>query len=329
MSNLISPAGAHEFYNNGLAQLDHLLIGEHEAKVGMLIAMASGLNVVFVGEPGGGKTTLAANAHRIIEGIHDDDLAIVPPQSDLMPQQLIGGTTEFSKTTESMGVSSTETTQTKVDAIVKPTTKVIFANEINRINPYAVNGILEALESGLLVTTAGTSRLNDLEYGVSTMNPSETRQGTFPMAAATASRHAIGAVLGGERTERRHLISTVLDGRGNPEPDKVEAVIDLSSLHALRERAREGTVVPGNLLGDATEIVERVVDGLKKHNIGEADGRIAKQIGTIARTHAVLQGQEAVDKADVQHAARYVLMARLGILDGRGSISDVVAEILN
>src|SRR5690242_17526427 len=81
-----------EFYRAAMSEMDNnLLRGEYEAKTAVLAAMASGNNAVLFGAPGGGKTTLAEHMPRLVEGMDEGDLAIIPPQADLTPQMLIGG----------------------------------------------------------------------------------------------------------------------------------------------------------------------------------------------------------------------------------------------
>src|SRR5687767_7492538 len=91
----IKPATAAEagaFYEAGMEQLDtHVLLGEQEAKLAALTAMASGLNVVFFGAPGGGKTTLGEQMPRLVRDIDPSEVAVIPPQADLTAQVLVGG----------------------------------------------------------------------------------------------------------------------------------------------------------------------------------------------------------------------------------------------
>ncbi len=316
---LISPGQAKEFYQAGMEQFDHLLIGEQQAKLGVLAAMVMGENIMLVGPPGGGKTTLAQDSFRIIEGIDEDRVAKVPPLADLTPQQLVGGHARISKDITKDGSTTTETTTTKIDAIITPDTQVLFTNEINRVNPFALNASLEVLESGMIYTTAGTTKVEGLEYGVATMNPAEARQGVFPITAATASRHSLGAMLGtnGIRPDvRQDRINKIMVEGWEPRPDRMQPAADLESLHKMRQ-SFGSTPIPADLHSRAIEIVERTVDGLSHHEISESDARLAKQIGKIAKVLAFLGAQDRVTDADLVHAAKYVVTARLGALSRR------------
>src|SRR5690606_17681760 len=110
---------AQDFHKQGMEQLDHLLIGEDEAKLGMLVAMASGLNIVLVGHPGGGKTTLGRDAHYIIDGVESSDVVTIPVQADLQPQQMIDGIVTSAKEVKRGDEKSIETTKTAIKGIMK------------------------------------------------------------------------------------------------------------------------------------------------------------------------------------------------------------------
>ncbi|HUP26762.1 MAG TPA: AAA family ATPase [Candidatus Limnocylindrales bacterium] len=331
---LISPAIPERFALEGMAQLDHLLIGEEEAKLAMLIGMVAGvgMNSVLVGEAGGGKTTLAVNSHRIVDGI--DIVASVPPKSDLTPHQLVGGRVEMTKTVTRNGATYQETSAAKIEPIIPSNAQVIVTNELNRVNPYAVNAILDGLESGTLTTSAGTRSLTDLLYGVATMNPAENKQAVFPVSNATASRHAIGAILGAKSSspaDRAQLVSDVWDD-WEPRPDLMRPVIDLAELDAIRHRAERGIATPRSLKPEIVSSILRTSDRLQQKGIYDADGRLAKQVRRVAKAHATLAGQDAVEREDVHQALKFVVTARIGMLGTRAAhhqISEEVKSIIN
>lgn len=318
MAGISSTLEAHNFFNEGMRQLDqHLLIGEREAKAALLVTMAAGVNIVLVGVPGTGKTRLATDSYRLIDGIdEDEDIAKIPPQSDLNALQLIGGELRTEKHTvaDDNVAGYTETTAMRIDPLVLPASRVIYANEINRIAPHSLNALLEAFESRTLDTTAGSVRLTDMEYAISTMNPTESREGTFHMTKAMASRQAVGAELGAD-PETDELILDALEGNWKPTPDLISPVVDLDTLHAIRNRIVNGTNIPGNLWAEyGKPKIKKVRNGLARLNIEEGMGRLGQRIKLFAQAHAALHGQEDVDKRDFDMAARSTIIARLGVL---------------
>lgn len=324
---MTAPIEGQKFYQQGGEQLGHLLIGEPEAKVGMMLAIVSGENIVLVGDPGGAKTALGRHAHRIVEGIEDENVAVIPPDASLSGQQLVGGEQSATKVTKIDGTQQTEETTHHINPIIPTTTQLIFANEFNRANPYAINMVLEAFESGIIDSSAGTVELEDFEYGVITMNRSESREGTFRVLSAMGSRTAIGAILGRDEPNEEKIIANALTG-WKPQPDKVEPITDLATIHALRNQAQEGVNIPGDLLRATTDHVKRLMDGLSSEaGIREAVGRISSQIGRLARAHAVLMGQETVTEHDTQLAMRYALTARLGMLSTSSSYDEMSGQI--
>jgi MoxR-like ATPase len=314
--NVYAPEAA-DFYHKGMEQLGNRVLGEEAAKVGVLVAYVTGLNLALVGEPGGGKTTLASDAHRLIEGIADENVARVPHHSDLTPQQLIGGSVTTTKETREGDKVRSETLSAKIEPIIHQDTQVIWLDELNRVNPFAVNGVLGALESGKITTDAGEVPLKGLELAISTMNPTETRQATFPVAAATASRHAIGVVMGNKADPRRvDLIDALMDGVW--QPSGIHSVTTVEGLHALRDKAAR-VPLPTSLKGRARELVTGTVDALGDHHLHEAVPRITKHIASIARGLALLHSSDVINEAGLNEATRYVLTARLGIMGVRGS----------
>jgi MoxR-like ATPase len=306
-----------------MEQLDKLLLGEETAKEATLTGIASGGNVGLVGEPGGGKTTLAGNAYRLIDGLDESHLAVIPPLSDLTARALVGGHMEVKKKVD--GVETVEVTT--IEPIIHPDTRFIWADEISRVAPHATNAMLGAHESGVVVTTAGVVRLNSLIGGFSTMNPAEGRQGTFPISKATASRHAIGAVLGdGNAAAKEDTVVNILGG-WTPSPDEVEPVVTLSDLTAIRNRVEHAIAFPEDVKRATAAYVVAAAQSLEQAGYQEAPHRIAKQVSLNARALAAIRGQESVSEAEARQAVEFVVTARVGMLATR-SANDAVEEIV-
>lgn len=318
-------AHAQDFHYGGMEQLDHLAIGEREAKLAILTAMVMGSNVVLVGEPGGAKSTLARSAYRIIDDIEDKNISHIPPLADLSGTRVVGGS---NSTTRRIG-EVTETTETHIDPILHPNTQVIYADEINRAAPHAINAYLEALEDRKVTSTSGVVNLDKVVYSVATMNPAENKQGVFPVAAATASRHAFGAELGKNEDEADDTAYGIFSGF-SPRPELMETVTELAGLKAIRERALHHTAFPDNVKSYGVDAVRQAANVLRDHQIREVRaGRMVVQVRDIAKTLAVLGGKEAVHEDDVRKAVVYMATGRLGMLGAKRGmeLSQVIEEI--
>lgn len=322
-----------DFYVDGFRELNGVVFDEEAAKEALLLGYVTGNNVVLVGEPGGGKTTLSSEAHRLVSDIDDDNVARVPHHSDLTPNQLIGGSVKTKKTIENGEETRHETTTTKIDPIIHKNTQLIWLDELSRVNPFAVNAVLGALENGKITTDSGEVTLRGLELAISTMNPSETRQATFPIAAATASRHAIGAVMGGDKSDsgkRGELIDALIKGWT---PTEIKPVINTKELHALRFGVNHGVAMPEKHMPLTKELIVGAVDALAEYGFHEADARVAKHITTNARGLAVLRGQKEVEEREIRDAVRFTISARLGIMGVQGarqtSLHDAIENVVN
>lgn len=342
-SNSMHPKEAQEIYQAGIEEMDRLLIGELGAKTCMLVMLAAGenrkgvRNSLLIGPPGGGKTVLATNFHRLIEGMEGNDvLAFVPPMSDLQPQQLVGGETKIRKEVVKDGKNELEVISTAVKALVNSQTRGVVVNEVNRVNPLATNAIFDALEHGVITTTEGVSQVPNLMYGVFTMNPSASmyaKHNTFNMDPALASRMSAGAVLGNEDLDARQQRFRDIFERGwKPQPEQMSPVMDVNQLTEVRRLVHRKIVIPGDIGRYAVGKYAHVDSALRDHHIHEGDGRLAEQASALARAHAAWQGQDRVTEHDVNLAFRLMITGRLGMLstgETYEKITDTVEQVVD
>jgi len=325
MSEFIPRSEVKTFHDEALRQFDHLMINEHDAKEAALVAMVRGTNAIFSGEPGGSKSTFALNAYRVIDGISSDDIAHVPPMADISPKELVGGHVTATKET----ANGRETTTTIIDGIVHEDAKVLYGDEISRLNPHAANSLLGALEERRLITSAGEVALNGLIFAMFTMNPSEHQQGTFKITHAMASRMSVGAELGGNPDSEDEIIDGILGGF-KPAPKAMSPVASAADLAAMRVRAERGVAFPTSLHGETKQLIKNMRSTFGESGVKEAPGRMTVQVRDVAQTLAVLNGEEAVQRENVEQAVRLVAGARFAALgtSGRGSAHDVINEML-
>lgn len=303
----INPASANfsqEFRDNSIKELDKLLIGQDEAKLGAIVSLVAGVNTVYVGDPGSGKTTLAGDVYKLFEDISPTDVAVIPPQSDLTPQQMVGGQVKSEK---KIG-DDTESQITLIEGIVNPDTKMIWADEVNRVSPLAVNSILSALESRRLSTTSGEIELPKLISSVATMNPAERAQSNFKVPDAVASRHAIGVLLNGKDEN----VTTQIFGGWKP--GSVSPIANTEGLAQIRARSDE-IVIPDSRQEFGGRMAINITDYLAAEGIiNEHPNRVTRQLSEVSRAIANLAGEGEVTEENIKQATRFVLGARVGML---------------
>jgi MoxR-like ATPase len=301
--------------------LNEVAYNEPDAVEASLVAMLTNGKLLLSGPPGGAKTNLAKGVISLFDDLDLPDLAIVPAESDLSPTRLVGGDMANTKTVTNEDGERKEETAIEIPGIIKPSTAVIFADEINRTNPMALNAALPVFAERTLVNTSGRHYMGRLVMSILTMNPNERRSGTFDLAGAMASRVSSGAIAGNpaNKTEatRRDTITKITH---NDEPDfsAITPVTSMAKLASMREQIK-GVVVPSNdrvddLIGT---VVMDSIDALAKMGFYEGDGRFARQVVANARAIAALNAKPGVDEFAVREGAKLVVAGRLGALSHR------------
>lgn len=337
-SERINLPAAIEFRELGMDALDHLILDEVPAKQMLLANAVLGQNALLIGAPGGGKTTVSEGFHRMFSDMSSDRIATIPAMPDLRAEQLVGAEAVARTISKRNGTSSEETKVVTIEPLVRGDAQMLYADEINRTNPYALDAVLGALATNTrrLVTTAGTVKLNDLEFAIATMNPAASNQATFHLDPAVASRFAMGSVLGGDKSDRaarRDRISKIGgSGRWAPSPEKIEAFTDTAALRSLRVDA-ERVYIPQNLVPRYADVCINAIDAMAdfgRHNlINESDGRFSDQVSRLAGALSLLGGQVVVQEADINAAVGYAITSRIGGLtrSTHGEIQDVVNQV--
>lgn len=310
-----SAAEVQKFAEGAIEQYDHLILDAANAKRAMVLNILNGGNAVFVGEPGGGKTTLAKNAHAVVDGI--DNLAVIPPESDLKPRQIVGGESVIERQTDGV----VQTIKTESDGIINADTQVIFADEFNRGAPHAINGTLSVLENRELVNTAGSIKLDGIEYAVSTMNPGGLAEGVFKINPAIASRHSVGVLMDieGNDEAQQKIVERILGGWRSA-PNEIQTVTDLDTLHAMRRYiSPDNIALPQSVRQYAADQVMRSRDVLKEMGVAEALPRLTIHVGKNALTLAAMEGETSVGESHIDDAVDFVVGARIGMRSARPS----------
>ncbi len=306
------------FNDRGMDALAPVLLGERVAAMAVLTTAVLGKTVSLFGIPGGAKTTLGRDAYRIIDGVSAADVAVIPSQADLKPQQVIGGWVGTERTVDDAEGSRTEKTGTRIKGLVQPNTKWIFANEYNRTAPHAVGALLEVLENNTLENSEGTFKL-DLQGGVFTSNPDEIGENTFKTSKALARRLKLGARMGSEpanEIEEAELdadIDKMADG-WEAAPEDIRPVISIDNLRYLRVAMQGLHIDATTKVKHFRPAVKGFVEVMKAMGIQEAHRSTAGEMAKTARAIAMLGGEPQVTPRAIHWAVHFMVNGRLGAL---------------
>ena len=301
-----------QFREEGMAETAKMILGESEMRAALLIAIVARTALLLAGAPGGGKSVVGGNAWRLFIDVDEQDFATIPYDSNLQEKELVGGSITSNKTIQrSNGDSyeeSNERSVTNIDALITKNTIGIFADELTRINPFALNALLSAPEERRVRTNAGIVELPKFQVMISTMNPSESREATFPVGLALASRHAVGAIAGNDLTFEG---ANALQQGKIPNPELVKPIATLRQLDILRDTV-DTMILPVNNARSRFERVE-LAASLLKQSVGVTEkGRLHVQIGKVARVLALFQGNDKVGEVDFNQAIRFAMASRIG-----------------
>ncbi len=323
-----------EFLQEGLHQLDGVMVGRPDAKIAGITTIVAGVNGVFAGGTGRGKTELAEGLHELVHDIYDENVASLPIQNDLSGTQLIGGTSTFTKETTKYEEPVREVTTTELAGVLRKDTQVLSIDEFNRAPAKAMNSLLTALEKRKVTTLDGVRELPDLEYVIATMNPRETYEATSPIAHANISRFSVGAIFGrgADQAERVEIVKQISN---MPKERKIEPITDLATIHAMRADAQK-LEIPESLDAKLAVASVSISDALwEEVKLDDGEERLSVQIRKIARVMAVLASEPKVTEHGVAAAINMVLAARIGMAAtnaveiGPSLVKDILTETFN
>jgi len=300
-------------YDQAFKETGKIVYDENLARIALIAGFVSGQSVLLAGSPGGAKTTLAKNMYRLGEGWDESSFANLPSSANLTEEDIMGGsittTKRFEKEEDGKITKWTETTENTIKPLINSDTYGVFADEITRTSPWALNALLSAMEDHRLVTNSGIVELPNFQTMIATMNPAEGREATFPVGLALASRFAIGVVMGNDLSDTS---KDLLQDGILPDPTKVNPVFSIPQLAIMRQTI-DRMHLPTKNKDSRRRKLETVERTLNRELNGLSEkGRLYLQVGRTAKTLALFDGTGMVSDSHFDNAIYFAMGSRVG-----------------
>jgi MoxR-like ATPase len=282
----------HDEYLRVVDAVEKAFIGKRSVVERALTAMTARGHVLFVDNPGVGKTLLC-KAISAACGMHFGRVQFTP---DLLPMDLTGA------------------------AIYEPHNKcfvfrpgpifthLLLADEINRATPKTQSALLEVMEERTVTVDGTTHRMAEPFQVLATMNPLD-HEGTFALPAAQMDRFMVMIELGYPSPDDE---VRVLDAHLSPDP-ALASIAPVLSSEAFLDWQKTTPLV--HATPEIKRIAVDLVNGLRK---GAEPGHLVSPRATLAwmraaQARALLSGREFVTVKDLLDLGPDVLRHRLWI----------------
>lgn len=263
----------------------------HEGDRNMLVgAICLDAAVLFEGEPGIGKTTIAKAAAAAMGG----KFGRIQGAPDLLPGDITGSETYDPKNSDFKFHEG------------PVFSNVLLVDEINRMAPRTQAGLLEAMQERQVTVGGRTYNLPRPFVVLATQNPDELGQGTNAVVQAGLDRFAMGIKLKALGASDRISIRNL-----NQNNYVTDQVIDIHGILGVKAAVEHMPDTP-EMLGRTNRIIEalRALDKVDLRTSVLGGERPFSYIIDLAKTQAMLNGDRIVGDEHINTAAIYVLPHR-------------------
>lgn len=280
-------------------EVNKVIKGKSDVVEKVLAAIIAGGHILMEDIPGVGKTTLATTFARTLS-MEYKRVQFTP---DVLPSDILGF---------SMYNSATKEFEYKPGAVF---CNLFLADEINRTSPKTQSALLEVMEEGTATVDGVTRRLPEPFVVIATENPYGS-SGTQMLPESQLDRFMVCLSMG--YPEHEDAVS-ILKGNALNLVDKVEQVISIQDLAALRKNANDLHVHD-----EIYEYIVNIVEATRKMAIFSmgASPRGTIALLRMAKAMAVLNGRDFVTAEDVQKCAKDTLGHRTK-LSSRGKAQGI------
>ena len=254
----------------------------------VLAAIIAGGHILMEDIPGVGKTTLATAFARSMSM----DYKRVQFTPDVLPSDILGF---------SMYNSATKEFEYRPGSVF---CNLFLADEINRTSPKTQSALLEVMEEGTATVDGVTRALPDPFVVIATENPYGS-SGTQMLPESQLDRFMVCLTMG--YPEHEDAVKILKGNASNP-LSKVEKVIDIEEMVALRKQSNDMFI--------RDEIYEYIVKLVEETRRNQMFSQGASPRGTIAilnmaKAIAIIDGRDFVTAEDVQDVVRDTLGHRV------------------
>jgi len=281
-------------FDQTLAQIGKVLVGQQELVEGVLVALFSEGSVLIEGPPGLGKTLLVNVLARTVSC----DFRRVQFTPDLMPSDLTG------HSIYDMKEQSFHFNRGPVF------TNILLADEINRSPPKTQASLLEAMQERQVTVDGTTHSLDRPFLVIATQNPIE-HEGTYPLPEAQVDRFMFKLIVDYPPVaDEVDILRHYAEGRDPRylEDYDLKPVLTASHVNAI-QRAARSVIVEDKLLQYIVDLVAAARDW-GSVTVGPSP-RAGINLLVAARTLAACRGRDFVTPDDIKELAPWVLRHRL------------------
>ncbi|WP_366922884.1 MoxR family ATPase [Metallumcola ferriviriculae] len=275
-----------------LKNINKVLVGRNDAAKMVLAAVVARGHVLLEDKPGVGKTMLAKALSRSI----GCKFSRIQFNADILPGDITG-----------VDIYTQEGEFKFVPGPIM--SNLVLVDEINRGNPRAQSGLLEAMEEKQVTVGEESYQLNEPFCVIATQNPLDLA-GTFPLAEGLLDRFMVTVSLGYPDISQELNMLDLWQG-SNP-LDEVEQVIDAKEVIAAQEAVTKIYVEQS-----VKEYMVKLVQKLRHDNqlrVGLSP-RATLDVYQLSRAWALLHGRSYTLPDDVKAVASEALSHRLFLKD--------------
>ncbi len=298
---------ANTIYNEILAEMKKHISGKTDTIELMFIAIVANGHAMLEGVPGVAKTTMTKALSDTIQA----DFKRIQGTPDLLARDIMG--------------FAYEDDDKSVKYMKGPVfTNILLIDELNRMQPRTMSGLLETLEERQVTLGGIDMKLPDPFTAFATQNPLNI-EGTVPLPKVLADRFIMKIDVGYPSMEEEEQMLRIKE---REERTAVKKIIDTKTILQLQEDAKRI-----NMPDDVARYITEIVDATRIdiHVVMGASPRADIAFMRCAKAKAMIEGRNTVTRDDIKFLAKPVLSHRLAVratggIGVHGIIDGIVAS---